>query len=580
MKIRLTLAALGCLAGCAVYFLVTSLADRDRRLDTERPATDEQILEAATVAIASVGAGTTHDAVVQAAPSPQRAAAPLRRMKEKAPPAPPEGFSFAGIDDQTKQGRVATPAEDLKDVGDDGLSWLGTPSSMEALAIQAASAGRGWSFGWIRLAEGAILGEIAPQLEKLGGRVVGSAGDLVRAMLPGDIPRLEAMDKLEGVRGLGALPPREKLPPGFSGEVQVKPLSEQIPVFITLMTGDPDGKWRGALEAMGAVVGRFDPEIRVYAANVTPDVVERLATADFVLAIEPVGIVKAAHDTAVPAMGVDDLRIYSGSPGLFTGIGGASTPIGVMDTGLNINHLDIASHRESICGANFVYFNPLFDDQDLWVDQFGHGTHVTGTIAGNGYVEARYAGMAPSVGHIRFAKVLSHNGTGNETFILRGMDFLSRTSACPEAGWTDTRVKPLIVNTSLSRTGLTFAGRGAAARKLDSIVWSQGQLYVVAQSNAGIHGFSNYGAAKNSLSVGAAYDDGSLATFSSHGPTADGRLLPQVVGTGVGVYSAAGDASRSGYRILQWHEHVLARGRRRGRPDDGCGRRLSRQAVP
>ena len=316
------------------------------------------------------------------------------------------------------------------------------------------------------------------------------------------------------------------------------------------MTGDPDGQWRGALESMGAVVGRFDPEIRVYTANVTPDVVERLATADFVLAIEPVGVVKAAHDTAVPAMGADDLRTYSGSPGLFTGIGGASTPIGVMDSGLNINHLDIASHRESICGANFVYFNPLFDDQDLWVDQHGHGTHVTGTIAGNGYVEPRYGGMAPSVGHIRIAKVLNHLGGGNESFILRGMDFLSRTSACPEAGWTDTQVKPLIVNASLSRNGLTFAGRGAAARKLDSIVWSQGQLYVVAQSNAGIYGFSNYGAAKNSLSVGAAYDDGSLATFSSRGPTADGRLLPQVVGTGVGVYSAAGDASRSGYRIL------------------------------
>jgi len=25
-----------------------------------------------------------------------------------------------------------------------------------------------------------------------------------------------------------------------------------------------------------------------------------------------------------------------------------------MDTGLNINHLDIATHRASICGANFA----------------------------------------------------------------------------------------------------------------------------------------------------------------------------------------------------------------------------------
>ena len=116
-------------------------------------------------------------------------------------------------------------------------------------------------------------------------------------------------------------------------------------------------------------------------------------------------------------MAADALRRYDGAPGLFSGIGGASVPIGVMDTGLNINHLDIVSHRESICGSNFSWnsfwlgpdgsFN---ESEDLWIDEFGHGTHVTGTIVGNGYVEPRYAGMAPSVRHIRFAKVLDSNG--------------------------------------------------------------------------------------------------------------------------------------------------------------------------
>ncbi len=114
-------------------------------------------------------------------------------------------------------------------------------------------------------------------------------------------------------------------------------------------------------------------------------------------------------------------------------------------------------------------------------------------------------------------------------------------------GWSSEAVKPLIVNMSLAASRRYFEGRTLAERKLDAIVWGRRQLYVVANSNDDIHGFSNFGAAKNSLAVGAVLDSGSLAEFSSHGPTADGRLVPQVVGTGVSVNSAAGNGSRGGY---------------------------------
>ena len=67
------------------------------------------------------------------------------------------------------------------------------------------------------------------------------------------------------------------------------------------------------------------------------------------------------------------------------------------------------------------------------------------------------------------------------------------------------------------------------------------------QANSGESGFSNFGAAKNSLAVGAVLDSGELASFSSHGPTADGRLKPQVTGVGVNVNSARGQGSKEGY---------------------------------
>lgn len=73
------------------------------------------------------------------------------------------------------------------------------------------------------------------------------------------------------------------------------------------------------------------------------------------------------------------------------------------------------------------------------------------------------------------------------------------------------------------------------------------QLYVVAQSNDGSDGLSNFATAKNSLAVGSVFDTGEITYFSSHGPTADGRLAPLVVGTGFDVCSAKGEGSSSGY---------------------------------
>ena len=36
------------------------------------------------------------------------------------------------------------------------------------------------------------------------------------------------------------------------------------------MDDDPDGAWRRELKGLGAVVGRFDPAVRTYAAPPSP----------------------------------------------------------------------------------------------------------------------------------------------------------------------------------------------------------------------------------------------------------------------------------------------------------------------
>ncbi len=483
-------------------------------------------------------------------PAPRLDSATAEPSYEEGPLQAPEGYSFATTDGEMAKGRMKTAEQGSQHLVQPGREWLHDPNATADIAAAAAAAGRDWSFGWLEHHPDVRLAEIKPSLAAQGVEVLGAAGNLIRAKLPADPARLAAIMAAPGVHGIGTVPKEVKVPESFAAEALQAGLSDQAPVFITLMTDDPDGRWRRQLESLGVVVAGFDASIRVYTAVLAYGALDAVTNADFVLGVEPIGIVEATHNSAVPAMGADALRTYDGSPGLFSGIGGASVPIAVMDTGLNINHLDISNHRSSICGVNFVSSQPSAEELDLWTDEHGHGTHVTGTIVGNGFVESSRAGMAPAVSHIRFAKVLSRYGGGNIDGIGRGMDFLAQASSCPEAGWSDAAVKPLIVNMSLASTARVFEGRDVGSRKLDATVWSHRQLYVVANSNSSISGFSNYGAAKNSLSVGAAWDSGELASFSSHGPTADGRLLPQVVGTGVSLTSARGGGSISRYRTL------------------------------
>ena len=511
--------------------------------DTE--ITPERMREALIERIAAENAGLASEPRAIRAPGPNSA---TTHRPQVSPPAPPEGYNFVPPPAQMAIESLPESAPRKRREPDNYPAWFDAPNTADTLADQAAAAGRDWTFGWIRLANEARADEVQMPLNALGGELLGASGNLLRARLPGEPALLRQIEVLPMVAGLGATPKAVKLPDSVTRQALALTTGKQLPVFITLMEQDPDDRWRQALQDLGATVGRFDADIRTYTAAANAASLDAIAEADFVLAIEAVALVEVAHDSAIPAMGADALRTHTGSKGLFSGIGGASVPIGVLDTGLNINHLDIASNRASVCGANFVWLDPRQSDADLWYDEHGHGTHVTGTIAGNGYVEPELAGMAPSISHIRFGKVLHQEGFGYTDMIQQGMDYLSQASGCDEDGSQSNLAKPLIVNMSLSAASNVFEGRGVGERKLDSQVWTQRQLYVVSQDNVASQAFSNFGTAKNSLSVGAVLDGGELAIFSSHGPTADGRLAPQVVATGIDVTSAEGAGSRDAYQ--------------------------------
>ncbi|MCY4058799.1 MAG: hypothetical protein OXG44_12430, partial [Gammaproteobacteria bacterium] len=216
-----------------------------------------ETISAAVAQIAAESQGRSLDPTIEAAPLVSQTPVDFEALAAKRPTRPPEGYSFVGFHGEMPKERIDHPDAREPETVDDAFDWLGSPNAVDALVAQAVDAGRDWTFGWIRLADDARPAELAKVLEGAGVAVVGSSGRLIRARLPGDSVRLAAVARLPGVDGLGALPSAVKLR-AFEGSSTESPLDEPVPVFVTLMADDVDGRWRRELEALGAVVGRYD----------------------------------------------------------------------------------------------------------------------------------------------------------------------------------------------------------------------------------------------------------------------------------------------------------------------------------
>ena len=551
---KLTATGLVVAAAAVVVFLGLNVGERHLSPDDAQAALDEaekdrlasseamSLIAAESEAIDAIAASSGDDALElanQTSAPPGFVPAPIEHQAT-----PPEGYSFTAYH-EVARGRMTAEDFDREHPPADPPEWMTYGDG--TLAELAAASGRDWSFGWVKLAEGADLEALEALLAAHGGETLGRAGDLVRARLPGDATALQAIAAAQSVAGLGAVPADRKVTDTLHERAATN-IHEEVPVWITLMSDDPDGQWRQALKQLGADVGRFDPSIRTYAATISLADLGPISHADFVLAVESIGRVVPTLEIAAPSMGADAVRSYDAATGTFVGTGGASVPIGVMDTGLNIDHPDISSNRRSICGTNLTGARNLREeDQDLWLDFDGHGTHVTGIVLGNGAAESSRVGIAPLVQDIRFAKALSSYGTASALGWGRAMDWFAEPTAC---GGDDVARKALVINSSLGVGADIWEGRSVGERKIDASVWAARQLFVTSAGNGGDAVYTHMAGAKNVLSVGAAQNIGDIAVFSSQGPTTDGRLMPKVVGTGVSVASARGRGSTDDYVVF------------------------------
>ncbi len=206
-----------------------------------------------------------------------------------------------------------------------------------------------------------------------------------------------------------------------------------------------------------------------------------------------------------------------------SGYDGSNVKIAIIDTGLDADHPDFADRVIDM--ADFT--------GEGHGDLNGHGTHCASIAAGSGQAsEGKYRGIAPGA-HIYVGKALDRDGAGSMSDVMTAVEW------AVDAGVD-------VISLSLGSPGPSD-GTDALSEICDAAV-DAGVAVCVAAGNEGPEPYTvgSPGAAKNAITVGAASDLDRIASFSSRGPTADGRQKPDIIFPGVEITAARANSTYMG----------------------------------
>ena len=233
---------------------------------------------------------------------------------------------------------------------------------------------------------------------------------------------------------------------------------------------------------------------------------------------------------------------------------GKGIGIAVIDSGITAWHDDLylTDARSPRSAPRVVHFkdftkvaNPRIWTSEQPSDDYGHGTHVAGIIAGNGFdSDGARSGIAPGASLIGL-KVLDANGQGYISDVIAAIDY-----AIAVRKTYNIRVINLSVATGVFESYETDPLAQAARRAVDAgivVIAAAGNLGANAHGELQYGGITSPGNAPWVLTVGAASHEGTaarsndtLARFSSRGPTwIDFAAKPDLVAPGVGIESLA-----------------------------------------
>ncbi len=223
------------------------------------------------------------------------------------------------------------------------------------------------------------------------------------------------------------------------------------------------------------------------------------------------------------------------------GARGEGILIGVLDSGFEgtdvLSAFDALRDRDGIVLTRDV----LVNDGDVYSDHW-HGRSVLSCMAG--IVEGELIGTAPMAD---YALIRTENADWE--LIIEEDHWVTGAELCDSSGVD-------VINASLGYTLFDWPEQDHAYEDMDGqttrvsiacgIAASKGMIPVISAGNSGtseFHFLSAPSDAINILSVGAVDADGLPADFSSWGPSADGRVKPDVAAMGLGTYGLGEDGT-------------------------------------
>ena len=217
---------------------------------------------------------------------------------------------------------------------------------------------------------------------------------------------------------------------------------------------------------------------------------------------------------------------------------GKGIGVAIVDTGIG-PHIDFTNGKE----YRIVRFVDFINKKNYIYDDCGHGTHVSGIVAGNGKAsKGKYEGIAPEADIIAI-KALNRLGNGKISDVLAAFQWI-----------IDNRIKYNIrvVNVSMgTEEGNNFNEDSKLILGIEKL-WESGVVVCVAAGNNGPAGatITMPGISRTIITVGCMDDDIEVmmtdikvVDYSGRGPTNAAIMKPEVVAPGGNVSSCGG-----GYR--------------------------------
>ena len=234
------------------------------------------------------------------------------------------------------------------------------------------------------------------------------------------------------------------------------------------------------------------------------------------------------------------------------GLTGAGVGVAVIDSGIVTYHEDLTSNSSTTYpygNQRVSKFVDFVNGQTAPYDDNGHGSHVAGIIAGNGFdSNGRKAGAAPDASLVSL-KVLDANGNGTVSSIIAALDWVLENHTT-----YNIRVVNMSVGAAIHESAWTDPLTLAAKRVVDAGVVVVGAAGNFGRNSAGLPQYGGISAPGNApwvLTVGGSSTNGTakrgddvMGSYSSRGPSyIDWNAKPDLVAPGTGTVSLSSSGS-------------------------------------